>query len=240
MLFDSSKTFDTYAVGKSNERAVSASKAVIEQLGVSYNPLYIYGTSGMGKTHLLNAMGFDISKRLGKKVLFVTGTKLVDDLITAIRGDTIQDFRERIAGYDVLIIDDVQVIRGKEMTQNELLKMFDGLFYEKKQIIISSNVAPTEIEELNVHLCMRFVKGLVVEIQPPDAKLKFVIMKKYAESKGIHMNDNLLNSMAQEPHNNAFELQGAVNRVIFYAQMKYVPLDEIQMDSADEIYGLQK
>ncbi len=234
-MFDSNKTFDTYAVGKSNERAVAASKAVIEQLGDSYNPLYIYGAPGMGKTHLLNAIGYDISKRQCKKVLFVTGAKLVDDLISAWRSDTIQDFRERIAAYDVVIIDDVQVIRGKEATQNELLKLFDGLFYEKKQIIISSNVAPTEIEDLNVHLCMRFVKGLVVEIQPPDANLKFAVMRKYAESKGIRMDDNLLNSMAQEPYNNAFELQGAVNRVIFYAQMKYMPLDEIQTDSADEI-----
>lgn len=158
-LFDRNQTFETYAVGKSNEFAVTACHEIIEKLG-GFNPLFIYGNTGTGKTHLLNATGISIQERFpNKNILFMTADQLTKDIVDSIRNDAVQTFRERMDIIDVLIVDDIQSISGKTATQEEFYHIFNQMYDEKKQIIISSNLPPDQMPEFEERLQSRFMRG---------------------------------------------------------------------------------
>ena len=235
-LFDRNQTFETYAVGKSNEFAVTACHEIIEKLGGLFNPLFIYGNTGTGKTHLLNATGISIQERFPNKIiLLMTADQLTKDIVDSIRNDAVQTFRERMDIIDVLIVDDIQSISGKTATQEEFFHIFNQMYDEKKQIIISSNLSPDQMPEFEERLQSRFMRGVIAEIAPLTKELKIEIMKRYIESNEISLNEALIEVIAQGSYANIFELEGAIKKMVLYAYVNHIAPAEITEDQVKEI-----
>ena len=215
--------FDTFIVGSSNRLAHAAALAVAEVPGASYNPLFIHGGVGLGKTHLLHAVGFLALSR-GSRVLYVSSETFTNDFIDSIRKQTTDEFRTKYRQVDVLLVDDIQFIAGKESTQEEFFHTFDTLYSSKNQIVISSDRAPKAVPTLEERLGSRFEWGLIADIQPPDLETRIAILRFKAESQPLPIPDEVTDFIAHKFQNNIRELEGALNRVVAHAQMRFSPL----------------
>jgi chromosomal replication initiator protein len=214
-------TFDTFVVGSSNQFAHAAALAVAEKPSKAYNPLFLYGGVGLGKTHLMHAIGHMI--KLNNKQLrltYISTEKFTNEVINAIRYDKMLSFKERYRNNDVLLIDDIQFIAGKERTQEEFFHTFNSLYDTHKQIIISADCPPREIPTLEERLHSRFEWGLIADIQPPDLETKVAIIKKKAERQNIAVPDNVALYIASKIRSNIRELEGALVRLIAYCSLK--------------------
>ncbi len=216
-------TFDTFVVGKNNNLAHAASLAVAESPGEIYNPLFIYGGVGLGKTHLMHSIAHFILKNTpDAKILYVTSEKFTNELIDAIRNKnniSTTEFREKYRNNDVLLIDDIQFIIGKESTQEEFFHTFNALYEAKKQIIISSDRPPKEIETLEERLRSRFEWGLTVDIQPPDYETRMAILRKKEELEGYNIDNEVIKYIASNVKSNIRELEGALTKIVAYSKL---------------------
>ena len=226
-------TFDTFIVGPSNKFAHAASWAVASNPANSYNPLFIYGGSGLGKTHLINAVCEEIKKNNpGFTILSVKGEEFTNELITAIRNGTTQQFHAKYRQADVLAVDDVQFIAGKESTQEEFFHTFNELYQSSKQIILTSDRPPKEIKTLEDRLRTRFEWGLLADIQPPDYETRIAIIHRKAELIHIHIPDDVAEYIANKLKNNIRQLEGVVNRLKAFQQLIGSPPSILTAQSA--------
>jgi chromosomal replication initiator protein len=211
-------TFDTFVVGSGNRLAHAACLAVAEKPARAYNPLFVYGGVGLGKTHLLHAIGNACYAR-GLNVLYVSSEEFTNDMINAIRTHTTQAFREKYRSMDVLLIDDIQFIAGKESTQEEFFHTFNTLHGQDKQIIVSSDRPPKALVTLEERLRSRFEWGLAADIQPPDLETRLAILRAKAERTGRFIPDEILETISRRVQSNIRELEGALNRIIAFADL---------------------
>jgi len=213
-------TFDTFVVGKSNEFAHAASRAVAEQPSKAYNPLFLYGGVGMGKTHLMHAIGHQIKQRNpASRLSYVSAEKFTIEVINSIRFDKMFGFRERFHTVDVLLVDDIQFIAGKERTQEEFFHTFNALYEQHKQIVISSDCLPRDISTIEERLRSRFEWGLIADIQPPDLETKIAILQKKTENERIVLPHEVAEYIARAIKSNVRELEGALTRLMAYASL---------------------
>lgn len=224
-------TFDNFVVGPSNRLAHAASLAVSEKPAQTYNPLFLYGGVGLGKTHLLHAIG-NMAEDNGLEVLYVSSEEFTNDLINAIRSHTTQAFREKYRRIDVLLIDDIQFIAGKESTQEEFFHTFNTLHGQNKQIVITSDRPPKAMVTLEERLRSRFEWGLTADIQPPDFETRIAILQSKAERAGYDLPDHVIEEIAHRFQTNIRELEGAMTRIMAYADLRGMALDSELVDSA--------
>jgi len=224
-------SFDTFVVGSNNRLAHAASLAVAEKPAQAYNPLFLYGGVGLGKTHLLHAIG-NLCNQRDQRVLYVSSEEFTNDLINAIRSQTTQAFRDKYRRIDVLLIDDIQFIAGKESTQEEFFHTFNTLHGQNKQIVISSDRPPKALITLEERLRSRFEWGLTADIQPPDFETRQAILRARAERLGYHIQDNFLEMIARRIQSNIRELEGALTRLAAFANLSGLPITSQMIDTA--------
>ncbi len=218
-------TFDSFVVGNSNRFAHAACYAVSESPSKAYNPLFIYGGVGLGKTHLMQAIGHHILRKYPHyTVMYVSSEQFTNDLISSIKDDTTSGFRNRYRGIDVLMIDDIQFLAGKERTQEEFFHTFNTLYESNKQLVISSDRPPRSIPTLEDRLRSRFEWGLITDIQPPDLETRIAILRKKAQSENLNVPYDILDYIANSIDSNIRELEGALIRLIAYATISNKPL----------------
>jgi chromosomal replication initiator protein len=215
--------FDTFVVGNSNRLAHAACRAVAEKPAMQYNPLFLYGGVGLGKTHLLHAIGH-VAATNNLQVLYVSSEEFTNELINAIRAQNPSSFRDKYRTIDVLLVDDIQFIAGKESTQEEFFHTFNALHGNGKQIVMTSDRPPKALITLEDRLRSRFEWGLIADIQAPDLETRLAILRDKAESHGIAIPDNVLDFIARQVQSNIRELEGALNRVLAYARLTGSPL----------------
>ena len=226
-------TFETFVVGSSNQFAQAACHAVAELPSKAYNPLFIYGGVGLGKTHLLHAVGHQINRLFpDMAVLYLSSERFTNDLINAIRYDRTPEFRAKYRTIDLLLIDDIQFISGKERTQEEFFHTFNDLYDSRKQIVVSSDSSPKEIPEIEERLRSRFEWGLIADIQPPDFETRVAILKKKAEIERVRFSDDVAYLIASRIKSNIRELEGSLTRMIAFCALTG---REMTIDLAQEV-----
>jgi len=242
---NSKYTFDNFVVGSCNQFAHAASQAVAESPGKTYNPLYLYGGVGLGKTHLMHACGQAIKERNPHlKLSYLSSERFMNELINAIRYDKTQGFREKYRSVDVLLIDDIQFMAGKERTQEEFFHTFNALYEQQKQIVISSDCPPREIPTLEERLHSRFEWGLIADLEPPDLETKVAILKRKAETMGFVIPDDVALFIASRVKNNVRELEGSLIRLLAISSLRGRPIskelakDAIRNIASDEEPGV--
>jgi chromosomal replication initiator protein len=224
---NSKYTFDSFVVGSCNQFAHAASVAVAEAPGKTYNPLYLYGGVGLGKTHLMHACGHAIKQRNPHlRVSYLSSEHFMNELINSIRYDKTQAFREKYRSVDVLLIDDIQFMAGKERTQEEFFHTFNTLYEQQKQIVISSDCPPREIPTLEERLHSRFEWGLIADLEPPDLETKVAILKRKAEIIGFVIPDDVALFIAGRVKNNVRELEGSLIRLVAISSLRGIPVSK--------------
>ena len=226
-MFNPKSTFETFVVGSSNRFAHAASLAVAEAPGVAYNPLFLYGGVGLGKTHLMHAIGHFIQEHFpSMHMLYLPSEMFTNELVSAIKNNKNVEFRNRFRNVDVLMLDDIQFIAGRDSTQEEFFHTFNALHSAGKQIIISSDKPPREIARLEERLRSRFEWGLSADLQKPDFDTRIAILRKKAENEGIEIGDDMLELIAGRIESNIRELEGSLTRVNAYARLNRCEIDE--------------
>ena len=226
-LLSAKYTYDSFVVGSCNQFAHAASLAVAEAPGRTYNPLYLYGGVGLGKTHLMHACGHAIkSRNQHLKLCYISSERFMNDLINAIRYDKTQSFREKYRSVDVLLIDDVQFMAGKERTQEEFFHTFNALYDQQKQIVISSDCPPREIPTLEERLHSRFEWGLIADLEPPDLETKIAILKRKGDLIGVSIPDDVAMFIASRVKSNVRELEGSLIRLIAISSLRGEPISK--------------
>ena len=224
-------TFDTFVVGPSNRLAFSASQAVAETPGVAYNPLFLYSGAGLGKTHLLQAVGRTCALR-GMSVLYVTSEQFTNEFISAIRTRTTEEFRKRYRSVQMLLVDDVQFLSGKEQTHEGFFHTFNDLHNSGNQVVVSSDRPPRELPLMEERLRSRFEWGLIADIQPPDLETRMAILASKADEMHVGLDDAVIELIAKRVQRNVRELEGSLNRMVAYAQLMSV---DITLDTTERI-----
>ncbi|MCI5969771.1 MAG: chromosomal replication initiator protein DnaA [Clostridia bacterium] len=226
-------TFDTYIIGQSNQFAQAAALAVAEAPSILYNPFFIHGGSGLGKTHLMNAIGNRVLETYPeKKVMYVSSEQFVNELINSIREQRNEEFRSKYRTIDVLIVDDIQFIAGKTSSEEEFFHTFNSLFLANKQIIISSDRPPKELHTLEERLRTRFESGLIVDIQPPDFETRAAILKQKAEQFKLKIDDEFVNYIASKVTSNVRELEGTIKKITALTGFAKKPVTREVVESA--------
>lgn len=219
--FNPSFTFERFVVGSSNQFAAAAAEAVAERPGETYNPLYLYGGSGLGKTHLLHAIANRLSATSSSlKVAYMTTEQFVNELINCIRRKQMDAFRQTFRGVDMLLLDDIQFIAGKERTQEEFFHTFNTLQSTGRQVVFTSDARPADIPGVEERLRSRFLQGLIADIQPPDLETRCAILREKARAVGRELPEDVVLFISRRVQNNVRELEGCLNRTIAYAQLK--------------------
>ncbi len=226
-------SLDNFVVGQSNELAHAAVRAMVDSVGTKYNPLFIYGKVGVGKTHLIQAAGNEITKKYKKrvKVFYVTSEKFTNDVVWAIRNKRMEDLKQKYRDVDVLIIDDIQFIGGKAATEQEFFHTFNALYEQNKQIILSSDRSPSAIPTLEERLRSRFEGGMIADVGYPDYETRLAILKNKVAVKNVDVDDRVLEIIATKIQKNVRELEGVLNKVIFYQEFKNEKIDSKKLDS---------
>ncbi|TFG54449.1 MAG: chromosomal replication initiator protein DnaA [Gemmatimonadales bacterium] len=228
-------SFDTFVIGKSNELAAAAAHAVAEAPGKTYNPLFIYGSTGLGKTHLMQAIARSVSKRdPASRILYVGAEQFINEVIESIHGRTMPEFRRRYRNeVDLFLVDDVHFLEGKEMTQEEFFHTFNALYEGKKQIVLTSDRPPKEIPGLEARLVSRFEWGMVADIGQPDLEHRIAILRKKQEQDHLELTipDDVLRFIAEHVRSNVRELEGCIIKLLLFASLKH---REITTDLARE------
>jgi len=226
-------TFDSFVVGGSNQFAHAAAQAVADQPSKSYNPLFLYGGVGLGKTHLMQAIGHTLKKRNpALRLTYVSAEKFTNEVIASLRFDRMSSFRDRFRTMDVLMVDDIQFIATRERTQEEFFHTFNALYDQQKQIVISSDCPPKEISAIEERLRSRFEWGLIADIQPPDLETKIAILQKKAESERVRLADDVAEYIARSIKSNVRELEGALIRLIAFASLTGA---EVNLGTAQQV-----
>lgn len=226
-------TFQTFVVGSCNQFAHAASQAIAEAPGKTYNPLYIYGGVGLGKTHLMHAAGHEIKARNRHlRLSYISAEKFMNELINAIRYDKAQTFREKYRSIDVLLMDDIQFMAGKERTQEEFFHTFNALYDGQKQIVISSDCPPREIPTLEERLHSRFEWGLIADMEPPDLETKVAILKRKADLDGVSLPDDVAFFIASKVKSNIRELEGSLVRLVAISSLRGLPISKMLAQDA--------
>ena len=226
-------TFDSFVVGSCNQFAHAAAEAIVEAPGKTYNPMFIYGGVGLGKTHLMHATGHAIrAKNPHMRVAYISSEKFMNELINAIRYDSTQVFREKYRSIDVLLMDDVQFLAGKERTQEEFFHTFNALHNDQKQIVITSDCPPREIPTLEERLHSRFEWGLIADMEPPDLETKVAILKRKADQDGVDLPDEIAFFIANKVKSNVRELEGTLVRLIAISSLRGLPLSKMLAQDA--------
>ena len=219
-------TFENFVVGNCNQFAHAAAIAVAKNPAKSYNPLYLYGGSGLGKTHLMNAIGhYTLQNDPRQKILYTTTEKFMNDLINHLQYGKVLDFRQKIRSIDVLIMDDIHTLGGKDRTKEEFFHTFNHLYESQKQIVISSDCPPKEIAGLEERFRSRFEWGLIADLKPPDIETRIAILNKKAALESVVLPEAVALFIADKVHSNIRELEGYLRRVIAYASLKGEPID---------------
>jgi chromosomal replication initiator protein len=218
-------TFDTFVVGACNQFAAAAARSVVANPSRSYNPLFLYGGVGMGKTHLMHAIGRELMTKFGTmRIIYTSSERFMNEMIACIRNDRMPQFHQRYRAADVLLIDDIQLLGNKERTQEEFFHTFNELHDHQKQIVISSDSPPKDIPGLLERLRSRFEWGLMADIQPPDLETKMAILDKKSEAEGVKLPDDVRSFMASKTKSNVRELEGALVKLIAYSSLTGTPI----------------
>src|SRR6185312_8008537 len=212
-------TFDAFVIGSGNQFARAAAEAVAERPSKAYNPLFLYGGAGMGKTHLMHAIGHEVKLRQPSfSISYVSAEKFTNEMINSVRNDRMTSFRDKFRSVDLLLIDDIQFISQKERTQEEFFHTFNSLHENMKQIVIASDRPPKELPEIEDRLRSRFEWGLIADIQPPDLETKVAILQKKAENEQVHLPTDVALFVASNVRTNVRELEGALVRLVAWCQ----------------------
>ena len=235
-------TFDTFVVGSSNQFAHAAARAVGESPSRSYNPLFLYGGVGLGKTHLMHAIAHEVLRRYpGMRVAYLSAERFLNELINALRFEKMHEFKRRYRELDVLLMDDIQFIAGKDSTQEEFFHTFNALHDAQKQIVVTSDALPKEIPTLEERLRSRFEWGLIADIQPPDLEMKVAIIRKKAAAEKMEIPNDVALFIAGTVRSNIRELEGRLNRVVAFASLTGKPLSvELARETLKDIVGTEE
>jgi chromosomal replication initiator protein len=235
--------FSTFIIGLNNQLAHAASLAVSKKPGSTYNPLFIYGGVGLGKTHLMQAVGHEVLKKDPlAKVLYVTSEKFTNEFVTAVSSGKTENFKSTYRGVDVLLVDDIQFLAGKEGTQEEFFHTFNALHQNNKQVVMTSDRLPKEIPAIEERLVSRFEWGMIADIQPPDFETRLAILRTKAKEKNYSVDPDVLNYIAESIQSNIRELEGALNRLMVYCQLNNTKpsLDQVKNVLASVIASPKK
>ena len=228
-------TFDSFVIGKSNELAHAAALATAENPGRAYNPLFLYGGVGLGKTHLMQAVGnYVLSQNRSARVLYITGEKFTNELVFSIQSNKNEDFRAKYRNIDLLLVDDIQFISGKERSQEEFFHTFNELYENNKQIVISSDRPPKDLNPLEERLRSRFEWGLITDLSKPDYETRYAILRKKIESDKIIIDEEIISLIANKVESNIRELEGTLNKIVAMASLTNMP---ITMQLAERALG---
>jgi len=231
-------TFDNFIVGSCNQFAHAAARAVADNPGRSYNPLFLYGGVGLGKTHLMHAIGHEMqNRRQGVRIAYVSAERFMCEMINAIRWKRTPDFRDKFRSIDLLLVDDIQFLEGKEATQEEFFHTFRALYEQRKQIVLSSDRPPRELATLEERLRSRFESGLITDMQVPDLETKLAILRRKAEAEGLALPDDVALFLANRVRSNVRELEGCLTRLLALASLRQrVPDLELAKEATREIF----
>ena len=235
-------SFDTFVNGKANQIAVSAALQVVEQPGTAYNPLFVYAGTGLGKTHLMHAVGNSLAQLAPDiRMLYVSAQEYFDEMVRAIQRKTAQEFKRKYQHLDLLLVDDIQFLSGKERTQEEFFYTFESLITARKQLVITCDTYPRDLSEFQDRLLSRLGSGLIVEIEPPELEMRVAILLRKAEAVGVALPDDVAFLIAKNLRSNVRELEGALNRVIAFARFRETRVDlELAREALKDLFELNR